>query len=164
MFRPIMTSNKPTWPLGCKENPEKQCGRCDKSTKFMLHTWFTWQIALRDSKVPGPRGGARLEQFARYVYYKDGRFWRAKTHKRPDRTSTRDEYASYEPVNGVIWTVFPRYQARHNLPDASILCRDGYPSVLVMDEGEFQVDADTWPMMEGFLGLDQSYKRVRRAS
>lgn len=159
-----MTSSKPTWPLGCKQNPEKQCGRCDKFTKYHLQTWFTWQIALRNSRVTGPRGGKYLEEFARYVYYKDGRFWKTPTHKSVERDSTRDEYTTYEPINGSIWTVFPKFQQRHNLPDCTIICRDGYPVYIELDGETFEVNEVSWPAMEGYLGLDQHWRKARRAS
>ena len=163
MFRLHMTSSKPTWPLGCKENPEKQCGRCDKQTKFHLQTWFTWQIALRNSRVLGPRGGKYLEEFARYVYYKDGRFWKTPVHKNPDKNSTRDQYATYEPINGIIWTeAFPKFQRRHDLPDCSILCRDGYPVNIELDGDTFEVDEYSWPTMEAVLGLNERWRKAGR--
>ena len=159
MFKPIITSSKPTWYLNTPDNPEKRCGRCDKSTEYALHTWFTWQVALRASKKKGPRGGERLEEFARYVYYKDGRFLRTKTHKRPDRGNTRASYSTYEPINGTIWTVFPRFQARYGIPDATILCRDGYPVAVEIDDEAFTVTPEEWPAMEAFLGLDQYWRK-----
>ena len=156
MCKRVLTSSKPTYYLNTERNPEKRCGG---HYKGMLHTWYTYQIALRNAK--GPRGGAWVQEFARHVYYKDGRFYMLKTHKSIERTATRDTYATMEPISGPIWTVHPKYQARYNLPDAEIVLSDGVPVIVKVDGNEFEITPDEWPMVEGYLGLDEQYKPER---
>lgn len=123
------------WPLNSENNPEKK-----DHVKYVkmadgkryLRTWFTWEVAKRYSKVTGPRGGQRLEEFPRTVYYRRGRFYKAVTNKNPE---CRGSYILMEPITGNIFTVFPNWQRRHSMPDTDIKCRDGYPIEVGISDG-----------------------------
>lgn len=144
-------------------NPEAKCGRRDKSTNYLLHTWMTYQIDLasRDRKgreLTGPRGGRATRQFARYVYYDSDskRFFGLLSNKNRDRKGPMFKYGV---IDGPIWSCFPSFQERKGIPDCTIYLKDGYPVSVVVDDEVFAVDKDTWRTMESFLGFDEHWSR-----
>ena len=158
--------------IGDEFNPEKRCGmprwsggKKGVGTRY-LTTWFTtgssWKWAderllekLHDSRVI--RGNCKwvLVEFTRSVYYSDGRFYRCETRKSVERSGA---YVEFVPIDGAIRTCKPRYQSKYGLPDAEIICIEGYPVSLRMGDEAFDVNVASWPAMESFLGLDEMYK------
>ncbi len=150
--------------LNTDANPEATCGRNDKSTNHMLHTWMTYQIDLsthdrRGNELTGPRGGSKAtRQFARYVYYdlEQKRFFGVLSNKNRERSGSMFKHGVIE---GMIWSCFPDFQKRNNIPDCTIYCKDGYPAIVYIDGEQYPVDESTWPVMEAFLGFDEHWSR-----
>ena len=156
--------------VGDEFNPEKRAGQPRKvGGERYLTTWLTcgtaWRWAdddlLRQMHEAGAiRGNTRwvLVEYQRNVYYRDGRFYQASTRKNAAR---QGDFAELVPCEGSIWTCRPKYQQRYGLPDAEIICIEGFPVSERVGEDAFEVTGDSWPVMEGFLGLDESYKPER---
>lgn len=135
-----------------------------------LTTWYTCEVfkswveddalmeRLREDKVIAPNRTHVLYERARPVYYSDGRFYRTESRKNEDHVGS---IVAYVPINAVLYTVFPDYMRKNGLPDAQIVVRDGYPVRVVIDGDYFDVDGDSWPAIEAFLGLDEMYKPER---
>ena len=156
---------------GDEFNPEGRCGEpLKRGGKRYVHVWFTYEHfksyatdkimeSLVKAKVVTKRRSNEsvLYERVRYIYYchEDGRFYRPNSQRNSER---KGQAYGLVPYHGTIYTDYPKYQAKHNLPDAEIVCIDGYPVSLRMDNEAFNVDADSWPMMEAFLGLDEMYK------
>ena len=156
--------------VGDKYNPEKRAGQPRKvNNKRYLTTWFTydsgWRWANEDLVARMKKDGEIhantryvLVEFYRDVYYRNGRFYRTKTSK---STSRSGDFAAFVPMEGAIWTCRPKYQARYSLPDAEIICSDGFPVSVRIGQDAFYVTNDSWPVMEAFLGLDEMYKPAK---
>jgi len=120
-----------------------------------LTTCFTDCVTYRE--VVDDDGNEALAEFARNVYYThDGRFWVIKTFENPDRVGN---YGELVPVDGEIWTEFPKYRAKRGIPDARIKCVEGVPASIEMDGEAFDIDAANWPMIEAFLQLNRMPRR-----
>ena len=158
---------------GCEFNPEGRCGQPKKLAdgRRVFHTWYTNEVFLSyatDSmmeklvaaKIITRRRTNRtvLYERARYVYYGDGRFWVPVSRKNGNREG---EAYELEPYTGTLTSLYPEYQRRYGLPDAIIHCDCGYPIAVVMDNDEFEVTRESWPVMESFLGLDEHYKPAK---
>ena len=136
----------------------------------MLTCWYTYgtfkswadeklvEQLKDDGEISRNRKRVLVER-AYSVYYAGGLFYKACRRRNPEKSGA---YASFEPLNGTIWTCRPDYQARYGLPDASIALIDGVPVCVRIDDESFDVTNDSWPTMEAFLGLDESYKRGGR--
>lgn len=158
--------------VGDDFNPEKRAGqprwtggRKGVGERF-LTTWFTcgngwrWADEGELDKLKGAkaiRGNVQwvLVEYYRAVYYKDGRFYAFRTSK---NAAKKGDFGQFVPVDGSIWTCKPKYQAKYGLPDAEIICMEGYPTSVRIGEDAFSVTNDSWPMVESFLGLDEMYK------
>lgn len=152
--------------IGDEFNPEKRAGMPRKvGGERYLTTWFTcgrsWRWASDDllkrmKEARAIHGSTRwvLVEFYRDVYYKDGRFYRAHTTKSATRSG---DFSRLVPVDGTIYTCKPKYQKKYGLPDAEIVCIDGYPVSVRIGQDAFDV-GDSWSVMEAFLGLDECYK------
>lgn len=158
---------------GDKYNPETRCGQPrNLPTGRIFHTWYTTELFLSyatdeimerlvaDKVVTRRRSNKTvLYERPRSVYYGDGLFWVPASRKNSAKTGPAFDY---ELVTGTIRTEgFKQYQKRYGLPDAIIHCMYGRPVAIVMDGEEFEVTSQTWPVMESFLGLDESYKPER---
>lgn len=138
-------------------------------TRF-LTTWFTCEVfkswvddqdllgRLRNDGVIAKNRTHVLYERARPVYYSDGRFYRTDSRKHSD---CKGSIVEYVPLNALLYPVFPNYMKKYGLPDAQIVVRDGFPTRVVIDGDYFDVDRESWPAIEGFLGLDEMYKPER---
>lgn len=158
---------------GDKYNPETRCGQPRKlPTGRIFHTWYTTELFLSYAtdeimerlvadKVVTRRRSNRtvLYERPRSVYYGDGLFWVPSSRKNAAKVGAAFDY---EPVTGTIRTEgFKQYQKRYGLPDALIYVENGFPTDVVIGEDSFHVTPESWPTMESFLGLDESYKPER---
>lgn len=157
---------------GDEFNPEGRCGEPKQANgKRYFHCWFTYESflsyaterimdALVAAKVITRRRSNRtvLYERNRYVYYRAGRFYRTRSNKNERREGSCYEL---EPLTGTVVSCYPKYQARHGLPDATIQLKDGYPFELVMDGDTIPVEDGMWPSLEGWLGLDEHYKPMK---
>jgi len=166
---PTIRLNDPKYNKKRAGQPRWTGGKTGKG-KRMLTCWYTYgtfkswaseQLVQRlrdDGEIPKTRKRVLVER-AYSVYYAEGFFYKAHRCRNPERSG---EYAGFEPINGTIWTCRPDYQAKYGLPDASIVLIDGLPVCVRIDDEAFNVTNDSWPTMEAFLGLDESYKRKER--
>ena len=158
---------------GTEYNPEKRAGQPKnmRDGRRLLHVWYTYEFfksyvsdetlerLKRDRVVGGTRKNQSvLVERPRYVYYSDGMFYRPASRKNAQRSGDCYELV---PLSGTIWSCYPKYQARYGLPDAEIVCIDGYPVSVRVGQDAFDVTTGSWPVMESFLGLDESYKPER---
>lgn len=161
-------------------NPEKRCGRprwtggkTGKGVR-LLETWFTSHIfrswadeelvrRLIEAREVHPNTKHVLVERAKDVYYNvaDGRFYEARRQRNPQRAGA---YAGFQPVDGLIWTNRPEFLGKHGLPSAEIICNEGLPMVVHIGRDAFTVTNESWPVMEAFLGLDEQWKRNRKAA
>ena len=167
-----MSRDKMILRRGDEFNPEGRCGEpLKRGGKRYVHVWFTYESfksyatdkimdALMAAKVVTKRRSNEtvLYERVRYIYYSDGRFYRPNSQRSSDRKG--DAYGLV-PYDGTIYTCYPEYQARFGLPDCEIVCVDGWPVSLKIDNEEFVVDKYSWPSMEAYLGLDEQYKPER---
>ena len=149
-------------------------GRCGEpkwiGNRRFLHCWFTYETFLSyatdklmeklvANKVVTKRRSNHtvLYERARYVYYEheSGMFYVPNSNKNEQRMG--DAYLLV-PFDGTIYSDFPMYQAKHGLVDAEIVCVAGYPVSLRIGHDAFSVSRESWPSMEGFLGLDEQWK------
>lgn len=96
--------------------------------KHVLITRYTWRLGRRPCE--GPRGGRALREFARYVYYADGIFYRN------DNVAIRDGEGvrfvnSLVPIDGAIWDAHPKQSMEQGIPVLTIYCLGGNPSLAV---------------------------------
>lgn len=123
-----------------------------------LTTCFTDCISCR--LIVDDDGNDALAEFARNVYYThDGRFWTIKTFENPMREGN---YGEMIPMDGEIWTEFPKYRAKWGIADARITCKMGIPVSITMDGETFEVNQASWPVIESFLRLDKLPRRSPR--
>ena len=142
----------------------------------LVHAWYTYEFFksyatdkimadLVKAKVVTKRRSNKSVIFERprYVWYssEDGMFYRLQSNRNKNREG--DAYLLV-PFHGTIWSCYPKYQSRYELPDAEIVCVEGKPTSVRIGDDAFEVTDDSWPTMESFLGLDESYKQGRRSS
>ena len=151
-------------------NPEKRVGNAVRMNgERYLNTWYTYEVfrsyADEDmmeraykAKLVTRRTKRALYERARTVYYRDGMFYRFRSNKNEQHEG---DMFLLEPVEGELWCKAPGYMERHGIPAANIVCEDGRP-VRINVEGEwFAVNEVSWPAMEAYLRLDESYKAER---
>ena len=158
---------------GTEFNPEGRCGQPKRLAdgRRVFHCWFVNETFLSyatdkimerliAAKIITRRRSNKtvLYERARYVYYGDGRFWVPVSRK---NASKAGEAYELEPYTGTLVSMYPEYQRKYNLPDAIIHCDCGWPIAVVVDNDEFAVTRDSWPVMESFLGLDEHYKPAK---
>lgn len=152
-------------------------GRCGEprwiGERRFLHVWYTYGIFLSyaTDKIMKELVAAKtvtrrrtnksvLYERARTVYYEHatGMFFIPASNKNAEKKG-----AAYElrPFHGTITTAWPEYQAKHGLVDAEIVCVEGLPVSIRIDGDAFSVTTDSWPSMEGFLGLNELWKPER---
>ncbi len=136
----------------------------------LLETWYAWEFfrswaprelveqMKEDGFIRKNREHVLIER-ARNVYYRDGLFYYTRCQRNTQRVG---EYGKFELLSGSLITCRPEYMERYGLVDARIVTVEGRPKQVIVDEDEFVVSDESWPVMESFLGLDQAYKRVRR--
>ncbi len=122
--------------------------------RYML-TRYTFEIALANhwadgSKVEGPRGGKAVREFARYVWYSHGRFYRVNRKRVAENTFVNE----MEPIHGTVWDCHVDQSDAQRVPVASIECEDGRPTQVTLDGIPYQMDESMWPMCEEILYLD----------
>lgn len=144
-----------------------------------VHVWYTTEVftsnceqhgnkrgceklmeKLRAAKVITSRRSPKtvLYQRVRYVWYREGTFYA------PDRSPNHERegsYAELSPIDGTIWTCYPQWQSKRGIPDATIRCEGGRPVEVTVNGETFAVTDESWPTMESFLGLDESWKPAR---
>lgn len=146
-----------TYKYGTRGNPVPRYRRkyLELDGKRPMLTRYTHEIALAShwsdgSRVEGPRGGKAVREFARYVWYADGRFYRV------ERASVgAGEYTNaLVPIDGAIWDCHKDQSSAQGVPIATIECNDGYPVNVTLDGAEYRMDQTMWPMCEELLYLD----------
>jgi len=158
--------------LGDDFNPETRCGMPRwtggkaGNGKRLLTTWFTtgtaWRWAddeviarLKQEHAIHPNTKYVLAEYCKNVYYANGMFYASETHKSVLRTG---DFSEFVPITGTIRTCKPKYQHKYHLIDCEIVVVDGHPGSVRIEGDAFYVTDDSWPTMESFLGLDESYK------
>ena len=143
--------------LGDKRNPTPKYKKDYISvdgTRVML-TRYTHEIALskhwsNGSTVEGPRGGNACREFARYVWYANGMFYRI-VRTNVARGEFKNELV---PLSGYIWDYHETQTASQGIPVAQLELRDGRPVHVTIDGEGYEMDEFMWPMCEEMLYLD----------
>lgn len=143
--------------LGDKRNPVPRYAkkRIDVGGTSVMLTRYTHEIALSKhwpsgGTVEGPRGGNAYREFARYVWYADGVFYRIV------RTSVAKNEFKNElvPLSGYIWDYHKEQTVAQGVPVAQMELHDGRPVSVTLDGESYEMDEFMWPMCEEMLYLD----------
>lgn len=169
-----MSRDKITLRIGSEFNPEKRVGEPRKvDGESFMHVWYTYEIftsyatdkmmqkLVEAGEVTSRRTNRSvLYERVRYVYYKDGVFYRAASNK-----NERREGSCYNmfPFDGTLEPCYPKWCEAHGVPKATIRCTEGHPTSVELDGEVFEVTDESWPAMEAFLLLDGSWKKRRTA-
>lgn len=122
--------------------------------RYML-TRYTHEISRTTrwpdgSRVLGPRGGNAVREYARYVWYSNGRFYRI-IRRNVCEDTFKNEMV---PLSGRIWDCHRSQTYSQGIPEAEIECDEGYPTKVTLDRESYPMNEGMWPMCEELLYLD----------
>lgn len=123
--------------------------------KKVMNTRYTYEIALSRhwpdrTECTGPRGGKAVREFARYVWYADGMFYKVKRQLISENKFGNE----LVPLNGIIWDCHSKQTKTQGIPVVEITLRDGKPVSVLMDGQSIEVTDDTWAIAEELLYLN----------
>ncbi len=142
---------------GCEGNPVPRYRKkyMDIDGLHLMLTRYTHEVSMTNhwpdgTRVTGPRGGRAVREFARYVWYSGGRFYRIVR----SNVSENEFVNVAEPIDGLIWDCHVDQSVAQRVPVARIQCVDGQPVSVTLDGEAYEMDDTMWPMCEEILYLD----------